>query len=322
MIPSFSDPLNTFSTGVTFLKSILFKESVVSKNICSKLYLFTRFFSKNKCEKVVFIPIEYKCLLAYKDDIIILPDDSLRSIQSIAKVRFANRSYLKFTYQVYRYIITYILISSLRRCVLYTVSKDDETSLKRKFPKNNIKYLPHPIQARYNLGRISDFTLNVKTIGFINLQNHYSVDATNFLSYSDLTELKNKTIIFHGSASKNWFQKAKELYVGVDFIEKRYIEDFDTFFDSLDLVIMPLDAGAGVKNILLNSVYKNKLVFGTKEAFSGIPEHLAKPFIINSIGDINEKLKKMLSLEKDFFRLREYILEHHTIENFKSALCE
>lgn len=322
MIPSFNDPLNTFATGVTFLKSVLFRESIVSKKTCSKLYLFTRLFSKNKCGKVVFIPIEYKCLLACKDDVIILPDDSLRSIQSIAKVRLANRSYLKFIYQVCRYIITYFMINSLRRCVLYTVSKDDEISLKSKFPKNKIKYLPHPIQARYNLARVSDFTLNVETIGFINLQNHYSVDATAFLSYSDLAELRNKTIIFHGSASKPWLQRATELCGGIDFIEKNFVKDFDSFFDSLDLIIMPLGAGAGVKNILLNSVYKNKLVFGTREAFSGIPEYLVKPFIINNIGDINEKLKKLRFLENDFFELREYILEHHTIENFKFVFCE
>ncbi|EKN4000053.1 hypothetical protein NUG00_004226, partial [Yersinia enterocolitica] len=159
----------------------------------------------------------------------------------------------------------------LRRCVLYTVSKDDEASLKSRFPKNNIKYLPHPIQARYNSGVICCFTSNIKTIGFINLQSHYSVDAAAFLSNSDFVELKNKTIIFHGSACKNWFQKANELYDGADFIEKIFVEDFDALFDSLDLVVMPLEAGAGVKNILLNSVYKNKLVFGTKEAFSGIP---------------------------------------------------
>ncbi|EKN6110818.1 hypothetical protein DVQ11_21695, partial [Yersinia enterocolitica] len=267
MIPSFSDPLNTFATGVVFLKSILFRENIVSKNTCSKLYLFTRLFSKNKDERVVFIPIEYKCLLAKKGDLIILPDDSLRSIKSIAKVRLINRSYLKYIYQVYRYIITYAMIYSLRRCVLYTVSKDDEASLKSRFPKNNIKYLPHPIQARYNSGVICCFTSNIKTIGFINLQSHYSVDAAAFLSNSDFVELKNKTIIFHGSACKNWFQKANELYDGADFIEKIFVEDFDALFDSLDLVVMPLEAGAGVKNILLNSVYKNKLVFGTKEAF-------------------------------------------------------
>lgn len=85
---------------------------------------------------------------------------------------------------------------------------------------------------------------------------------------------------------------------------------------------MFLDVGVGVKNILLNFVYKNKLVFGMKEVFLGIFEYLVKFFIINSIGDINEKLKKMFFLEKDFFRLREYILEYYIIENFKFVLCE
>lgn len=80
MIFFFSDLLNIFFIGVIFFKSILFKESVVSKNIYLKLYLFICFFFKNKCEKVVFIFIEYKCLFVYKDDIIILLDDFLRLI--------------------------------------------------------------------------------------------------------------------------------------------------------------------------------------------------------------------------------------------------
>lgn len=322
MIPCFSDPSNTFATGVTFLKSILFKEQIVKQKSCSTSFLIRRFFYRKETEKVIFIPLNYKCFLARKGDIVVLPDDSLRSIKSVIKVRFNNKSYTKLLYQIWRYILAYVMIRSLSRCVLYTVSKDDSISLRDRFPKSNIRYLPHPIQAAYNSGGMSKLNLNIKNIGFINLQDHYSVDALFFLSNNGLNEFKNKNIIFHGPASSYWFQQANKSNIDSNLFVEAFVQDFDAFFDCIDLVVMPLAAGAGVKNIFLNSIYKNKLVFGTREAFSGIPKYLVDSFIICSIYDVDQKLKNIELLERDFIELRNYILEHHTVVNFKLALLE
>lgn len=324
MTPFFKNPLNTHSTGVVFLKTIIFKEiffndkSKFYDNNQSIRFLIKRLFSWKKYDTLIFIPLSWVCFFARKGDVIILPDDSLRSISSVARVRFSTKSYIKGFYQIYRYIITYILFLGLRRCVLYTVSSDDLKTLKNKFPKNKIRYLPHPIQAQYNNDVVCPISENVKNIGFINLQEHYSLAPALFLTKA--SKLEGYNIIYHGGYSKYWFDYSVKVEFGINLSHKIYVEDFDTFFNSIDVVVMPLVAGAGVKNILLNSIYRNKIVFGTKEAFSGMPISLSQPFIINDSGLLVSKIKNINLLQRDFDKLRKYIIEHHSISEFKAVL--
>lgn len=324
MKPFFKNPSNTNSTGVIFLKSIIFKEiflndeSAFNENNQSIKFLIKRLFSWKKDGSLIFIPLSWVCFFARKGDVIILPDDSLRSISSVARVRFSARSYIKGFYQIYRYIITYILLLTLRRCVLCTVSSDDLKTLKKKFPKNRIKYLPHPIQAQYNNDIVCPISEDVKNIGFINLQEHYSLDPVLFLTKAN--SLEGSNIIYHGGYSKYWFDYSVKVGFGINLSHKVYVEDFEAFFNTIDVVVMPLVAGAGVKNILLNSVYRNKFVFGTKEAFSGIPISLSKPFIINDSDLLTNKIKNINLLLPDFNKLRKYIIEHHSISEFKTVL--
>lgn len=325
MRPFFRNPSNTNATGVIFLKSIIFKEIFYSesKTLCNRnklttIFLIKRFFSRKEDEKLMFLPLSWLCFFARKGDMIILPDDSLRSISSVAKVRFSTKSYLKGFYQIYRYIITYILLLSLRRCVLYTVSIDDLNTLTKQFPANKIKYLPHPIQSQYNGDTVYPVAKSIIKVGFVNLQEHYSLKPDLFLVKTK--KLNNKKIVFHGGYSKNWFDYAKEIEFGVDLYHEKYIDDFEKFFSDIDVVVMPLVAGAGIKNILLNSIYRNKYVFGTKEAFSGIPVSLSHPFIVNDSDLLIVKLEDIDALRPSFNRLRAYILEHHSISEFKLVL--
>ncbi|PQQ37784.1 hypothetical protein C6H68_11025 [Photorhabdus luminescens] len=75
-----------------------------------------------------------------------------------------------------------------------------------------------------------------------------------------------------------------------------------------------------MKNILLNSIYLNKVVFGSEEAFSGIPSKLADNFIISNVNELMNKIQSFNDIKKDYLELRNYVLEHHDISMFKFDL--
>ncbi|TNH45197.1 alpha-1,2-fucosyltransferase [Photorhabdus luminescens] len=167
------------------------------------------------------------------------------------------------------------------------------------------------------------FSHVIKKVAFLNLQEHYCYDPKHFFKDFNVIltkELNDIQFYFHGSGRMHWINTALNFLNSSNCFNVDYIEDFITFNKNIDIVVMPLSAGAGVKNILLNSIYLNKIVFGSEEAFSGIPSKLADNFIISSANELMNKLQYLNDIKKNYLELRNYVLEHHDISMFKSDL--
>ncbi|HCS5668358.1 TPA: glycosyl hydrolase family 1, partial [Escherichia coli] len=81
--------------------------------------------------------------------------------------------------------------------------------------------------------------------------------------------------------------------------------------------------GAGIKNIVLNSVYRNKLILGTEEAFSGIPKEFTRKLIIDSNDDILTKINsevECLAIKESCNILRDYLVVEHTEKAFMDTI--
>lgn len=321
---TFKKPDNKNNTGIFFLSRLLYeniKNSEYKKT--SIMSLIKRKLSKKDQEIYIFLPLNHKILFSLKNDIIIFPDDSLRAIKSVYHVRWHNKEYIKFLFQFFRYYYTYLLILSIRNRLILIVSNDDVKSLKEKFKFHNIKYLHHPIQNQINEVPIEAPSLELNKVAFINLQKHYCTNPESFFDYIDMDFIKNNQYLkfyFHGSHRLAWFNIAKKNLYEINCFEVGYVENFISFHKEMDIIVMPLSAGAGVKNILLNSIYLKKIVFGTEEAFSGIPYYLAEKFIINDVNALFNKLNNINDIQEDYLNLRNYILEHHDISNFRVDL--
>ncbi|EKG1117766.1 glycosyl hydrolase family 1, partial [Escherichia coli] len=328
MMLFFKNPKNKKSTGILYLQTLLHERLSNVRVITSTIMIIKRYFNIMKSTEVaIFLPFTFSCIFAKKNDLVIMPDDSIRSITSVSKVRYENKKFLKWLFQNIRLIITKNIISLKKDVVYLTVSKDDQWSLQSKFPKHKIVYIPHPIQSASNKEGVLDRCENISTICFMNLQEHYSVNPSAFIrpkTKVNLNDLHNKVnIIFHGSYSQAWYGKYMYYYGKANCKAVRYVEDFEQFYNNIDLIILPLAAGAGIKNIVLNSVYRNKLILGTEEAFSGIPKEFTRKLIIDSNDDILTKINsevECLAIKESCNILRDYLVVEHTEKAFMDTI--
>lgn len=318
---TFSDPANFKNTGVIFLKSLICSilgDNKIDIEFLSFTSMVKRYFSKD-ADIAIFLPINYKCFFAKKNDLILLPDDSFRSITSIIKNRIENKRYLKALYQCFSLCYMFFLHFRLASNKKLTVSIDDMNSLLSiKFIKN-VSYIPHPIQSELQNEASGINNREYRTICFINLVEHYSVNPLKFL---DVNYIDSKySIIFHGSYGAVWLSAFNAQCGNHEKVKCiGYVKDFSEFFYGVDIVVMPLNAGAGIKNILLNSIYEGKIVFGTEEAFSGIPTDLARPFYIHTMSDLNILLNRVNNLQLEYVQLRSYILKNNSYSLFSSCV--
>ena len=333
MILMFPNPKNKRSTGVLYLQSMLYDFFNHTTAAPSRFEIIKRFFSIGKYSKnddvAVFLPLSMFVFFARKGDIIILPDDSIRSISSVAALRLKRKSYIKFFVQILRLFATYIIFYVKKHVIYLTVSVDDLSSLRKQFPKIRIEYLPHPIQAATNSDAISQSSDKLSVICFMNLQEHYSVDPEVFFSDgNDGTAgvfFENlRKIYFHGAYSEQWLLAFQKKYPRLNAVAVSFVDDFDAFFSSIDLIVVPLAAGAGIKNIVLNSLYRNKIIVGTSEAFSGLPVHLTKGITVSNFSDLLSLLNDDGVLLNDVCvikdLLRDYVLSHNSEEAFHRVL--
>ncbi|PSV32329.1 hypothetical protein [Photobacterium sp. GB-72] len=322
MIFTFKNPKNLEGTGINFLRTLIYKY-IKGSTQTSSLLLLKRRFTKNT-EKAIFCPVGVKCFLSKPGDVILLPDDSFRSISSVAKVRFFNKEYAKAAYQYVRLFFYFLLFTYLKGRRLLTVSKEDQQSLQKRFIRHDIDYVNHPIQMKINKCKpksLSSYEFN--DMLFLNLQDFYTCSPQSFFTENHDCLFKLSKLGFHGSNAKNWRKIAKiKGYHNVTDYD--FVEDFPEFIKGFDIVVMPLIAGAGVKNIMLNAIYLNVMVFGTKEAFSGVPEELYKPFLVNSMNDINYRIlnNSSFELERHFSKLRSFIVDEHCLDKFVSKVLK
>lgn len=322
----FSNPNNLRATGIFFLQSLLHKRFHSYDERKLKKEIVFRFFKRGEQKKAIFLPLNLNVFFARKGDIVILPDDSIRSISSVAKLRFKRKEYGKYFFQLMRLALTHLLLSIKTRQIYLTVSLDDLHSLRERYPRIQVDYIPHPIQASVNMDSVCDLSKTVDVVCFMNLQEHYSLKPDDFFSKTNEKNIsfsKLKTVYFHGSYSKHWCEVFQEKYPEVHSSAVNFVDDFEGFFKSIDLIVLPLAAGAGVKNIVLNSLYRKKIVVGTLEAFSGMPNKLIKRQVIRNIDDLallvnsNEALARTAASQND---LSSYIVSHHTEDAFFRVL--
>ncbi|EJG0326745.1 hypothetical protein C4D07_RS24805, partial [Vibrio parahaemolyticus] len=239
-------------------------------------------------------------------------------------VRYDNGEFKKYIYQYFRLVWTYFIFFFLKKRKLLTVSQEDLLSLKRRFPNHDISYLNHPIQMQV----IEDIPNNsvakkFRKLLFVNLQDFYSCSSKSFFNGAFSQSRNSLTLGFHGSNAEKW--KMDALNVGYENVSSYgFVDDFACFIKGYDAIVMPLSAGAGIKNIMLNSVYLRVVVFGTKEAFSGVPENLSSPFIISNMSELESKLidENITDIIDKFNELRDYIIQEHNVVKFSSKVLK
>ena len=131
-------------------------------------------------------------------------------------------------------------------------------------------------------------------------------------SFKKKAKLQNVEWVFLG---KNWHSTIKGMQsLGYNTVEELWVEDYDSFFNSIDVHIVPLQVGTGTKGKVLHSVASGVITIGSECAYENIieGESLLK---FKKPEDIYEKVESILT-NRDEFQLSTDNLSKRTIESF------
>ena len=131
-------------------------------------------------------------------------------------------------------------------------------------------------------------------------------------SFKRKAKLQNVEWVFLG---KNWHSTIKGMQsLGYNTVEELWVEDYDSFFNSIDVHIVPLQVGTGTKGKVLHSVASGVITIGSECAYENIieGESLLK---FKNPEDIYEKVESILT-NRDEFQLSTDNLSKRTIESF------
>ncbi len=128
------------------------------------------------------------------------------------------------------------------------------------------------------------------------------------------SSLTNQLHIEFHLAGRNASHQDKDYFEGQTVFHGE-VEDASMFLDLLDIIIVPLKSGSGIRIKILEAMSKGKIVIATKKGLEGIPyTHGENAFLFSDAQDFAQNIKRIFEQKEEWtnigLRAQALIKEH------------